>query len=348
MSARGLGRVALLALALACLVAAVMGGLARLGLAYVPAATAAHGALMIGGFLGTVIALERAVALGASWGYAAPAAAGAGGVAIALGHALPGAALMIVAPLLFTAASVAIARRQAQLHTAILVAAALAWLAGNALWIAGRIEPATAWWFAFLVLTIAAERLEMTRLMPRRAAARPLFLAAAALLPAGALATSIDATVGAIVFGTGLAALAAWLAAFDIARRTVRTQGFSRYCALALLGGYAWLAAAGMAWAAARAGAPALRDLALHGLGLGFVVSMIFAHAPLVVPVIARARMGYTPLFYAPLALLHVSLLVRLAAGAQDPALRLAGGVLNAAAFVAFAATLAYSMARAR
>ena len=32
----------------------------------------AHGPLMVCGFLGTLISLERAVALGAPWGYAAP------------------------------------------------------------------------------------------------------------------------------------------------------------------------------------------------------------------------------------------------------------------------------------
>lgn len=48
------------------------------------AATAAgrHGALVISDFLGTVISLERAVALGQGWAYLAPDAAGIGGVAL--------------------------------------------------------------------------------------------------------------------------------------------------------------------------------------------------------------------------------------------------------------------------
>jgi hypothetical protein len=120
--------------------------------------------------------------------------------------------------------------------------------------------------------------------------------------------------------------------------------GFARYAAIALLGGYAWLAAGGIAWAAAATVAPAARDAAIHAIGLGFVFSMILAHAPLIVPVIARKRMRYTPAFYAPLALLHASLLLRLAGGALDSAARRWGGVLNAAALALFVLLLLHSL----
>src|SRR5688572_24899192 len=46
---------------------------------------ARHGMLMVLGFLGTLIALERAVALRQHWGYAGPALLGAGGVVLVLG-----------------------------------------------------------------------------------------------------------------------------------------------------------------------------------------------------------------------------------------------------------------------
>jgi len=47
-----------------------------------PAGIAWHGALMASAFFGTLISLERAVALGRLWAYAAPLACGAGGVAL--------------------------------------------------------------------------------------------------------------------------------------------------------------------------------------------------------------------------------------------------------------------------
>src|SRR5581483_6277980 len=60
-------------------------GLARLGVPLpggLPALAEHHAALMISGFLGTLISLERAVALGRSWAYAAPVLSSVGFVAL--------------------------------------------------------------------------------------------------------------------------------------------------------------------------------------------------------------------------------------------------------------------------
>ena len=56
--------------------------------------------------------------------------------------------------------------------TLLLLGGALAWLIGCVLFLRRPGDAASLpWWFAFLVMTIAAERLEMTRLMRRRAGA---------------------------------------------------------------------------------------------------------------------------------------------------------------------------------
>lgn len=332
-------RFALLLLAAAGLVSAVAGGLSRMGLPLsVPAAAAFHGALMTSGFLGTVISLERAVALGNRWAYGAPLAAGLGTLLPLVGYHFAGVVLWLVAPLLLLATSLAIVARQLAAHTVLLAVAALSWGVGNVLFVTQWTAAAPAWWFTFLVLTIAAERLEMTRLTRRPAIAGRLFHGAVALLLAGAVASIVTVEIGRWVFGAALCALAAWLAAFDIARRTIRGEGFARYAAVALLAGYAWLAIAGVAWAMG----PAYRDAALHALGLGFVFSMIFAHAPLIVPVVLKQRVRFTALAYAPLALLHLSLIVRLA----DASLRPLGGMLNALAIAIFAGTVVASIER--
>jgi hypothetical protein len=329
-----------LALAAATLACGIGGGLARLGLAPAFAAAAPdHAALMIGGFLATVISLERAVALGTRWPLAAPLASACGAIAIATGHAATGAALWLLAAAVFVAASIAIARRQLLVHTALLAVASLAWAAGTAIFVLASPQQAIAPWFAFLVLTIAAERLEMTRLMNRGPASRWLLLAAVAVLLAGAFASQL-------AFGAGLVAVAVWLAAFDIARRTLFTAGFARYSATALIAGYAWLAAGGAAWMLAHAGYPVSRDFALHAVGLGFVFSMIMAHGPVIIPAVARVRVRFTPFFYLPLAALHGSLAVRLVAGHADFELRRAGGMLNALAIALFAAILLFSIKR--
>jgi len=70
-----------LILAILALLAALWAGLMRLGWllpALTPALALAHGPLMISGFLGTLIPLERAVAMKQKWMYAPPLLAGLG------------------------------------------------------------------------------------------------------------------------------------------------------------------------------------------------------------------------------------------------------------------------------
>ena len=76
-------------------------------------------------------------------------------------------------------------------------------------------------------------------------------------------------------------------------------------------------------------------DMALHAVFVGFVFSMVFGHAPVILPAVLRVRFPYHPALYVPLALLHVSLAVRvfLSVGA--------GAWGNAAAIALFIATTA-------
>ncbi|MEO9222287.1 MAG: hypothetical protein ABI251_11040, partial [Mycobacteriaceae bacterium] len=84
-------RLPILVLGVLSLLAGLWGGLLLLGLSLPtlrPSAAADHGPLMTLGFLGTVISMERAVALRRPWAFAAPVAAGSGGIALLVG--LPG------------------------------------------------------------------------------------------------------------------------------------------------------------------------------------------------------------------------------------------------------------------
>jgi hypothetical protein len=339
----------LLSLVALSLLAGIAGGLLRAGVAlpllpdsaWPGQAVLTHAALMICGFLGTVIGIERAVAVKLRSAFLAPLASGAGGALLLLGQPGPGAWLGVAAAAIFTAVNIVIVRRQRAAHTWLLLVAAVAWLTGNLLFATGQDSVATLpWWFAFLVMTIAAERLEMTRLMRRRPAAELSLQAVLAALLAGAVWSALAPVAGGLLYGAALALLALWLAVFDIARHTVRAHGLSRYMAVCLLGGYAWLAVAGLAWAATTLGLP-LRDAALHALGLGFIVSMMMGHAPVILPAIARVKLQFGAFFYVPLAVLHLSLLLRLVAGMAGDPLRSTGALLNAAAIALFVATIA-------
>lgn len=339
----------LLALVVLSLLAGVAGGLLRAGVplpamtgsAWQGQAVLAHAALMICGFLGTVIGIERAVAVKLRAAFVAPLASGAGGVFLLLGRLELGAGLLVAAAIAFTAVNIVIVGRQRAAHTWLLLVAAGAWLIGNLLFATDQGTIATLpWWFAFLVMTIAAERLEMTRLMRRRPAAELSLQVVLVALLGGAAWSALAPAAGGLLYGAALVLLALWLAVFDIARHTIRAHGLSRYMAVCLLGGYAWLAVAGAAWAATALGLP-LRDAALHALGLGFIVSMMMGHAPVILPAIARIKLEFGIFFYLPLAMLHLSLLLRLVAGVAGDPLRSTGALLNAVAVALFTATMA-------
>ena len=92
----------------------------------------AHGPLMVCGFLGTLISLERAVALGARWGYAAPMLVASGALALDFGPPAPLAPSLITAgSVVMVAIFVAVWRRQASLFVATMMLGALAWTCGN-------------------------------------------------------------------------------------------------------------------------------------------------------------------------------------------------------------------------
>lgn len=350
---RPLYRLPLLVLGMLSLLGGVLAGLARLGW-NVPdaAATAAgwHGALTISAFLGTVISLERAVAIGRGWAYLAPAAAGLGGVILLVG--VPPALtqiLLIVAAVVLLAASIQVLQRLLAPFTIVLFLGALCWLIGNLAWLAsGLASLAVPWWLAFLVLTIAGERLELTRYLATPAWAKHLFFAIVSVILLGATASLWQEDQGLRVFAAGLLGLAIWLVRFDIARRNARQRGLVRFIAVCLLAGYAWLILAGLLGISGSflPGHP-WRDAALHAVGLGFVFSMIFGHAPIIFPAVARLKIPYHWSFYLPLLVLHVSIIMRVGSLISDDfVLRRAGGLVNAFALLIFILVMVSGVAR--
>jgi len=327
-------RLPLLLFGFLCLVAGVTGGLARAGfgaaLVFEPS-IGLHGVLMVSGFFGTVISLERAAALDRRWAYAAPLASGVGGMALLAGATYAGPWLLAAGACVLLAASIVFVARRSSLEAWTLAAGAACWLAGNVLFALDAPPGALlGLWIAFFALTIGAERLELSRYMPRSRAAHWLFAAIVLALVAGA--------IGSLRFtGAALVALTAWLLAYDLARKTVQGTGLPRYIAVCLLTGYAWLAIGGALLAFGIG-----YDAPVHALMVGFVFSMVFGHAPVIVPAVLHRALPYTPWLYLPLALLHLSLALRVAGGlAGEHAMRMTGSAGNALAIAIFVATAA-------
>lgn len=313
---------------------------------------AAHGPFMVCGFLGTLIGVERAIALGSRWAYAAPAFVAAGALALDLPAGSLGPLLITAGSLVLVAVFVVLVQRQPALYMMTMASGAVAWTIGNAFWIGGApLVRVVYWWVAFLVLTIAGERLELNRVLRPPLAVRATFAAAATTVLAGVVISTALPRVGIRTLGAGLLAFAVWLLVHDVARRTVRQHGLTRYMAVLLLAGYAWLGFGGLVLLVTGVTIPGLvYDAALHAVFLGFVMSMVFAHAPVVFPAVLGRALPFHPRFYLHAAVLHVSVVVRilgdLAGGFAS--WRPWGGLLNVVALAVFVANMAAAVVRAR
>jgi len=335
-----LGRTALLALGGAALMTGMWAGLQRLGLVSGgPAVAVQHGPLMVSGFLGTVLSLERAVALGKNWAAVVPAMAGLGAVALIAGHPDLGLLAASAAGLGLVALFVILSRREPAPHMAVMGLGAVSWLAGSAALLAGQPMAVAAWlWAGFLVLTIVGERMELNRVrrLPR--------------LGTIALGLVVVATVAALValpfapelagraLGACLLGAAVWLLTFDVARRTVRSRGLTRFVAVCLLSGFLWLGVAGLLLLVhGLQYVGLLYDAQLHAVFVGFVLAMIFGHAPVVFPAVLMLPLRYRPVAYLPLWVLHGALIARVAGDLLgEPSLRVAGSVGNVVAILLF------------
>ncbi|MGH3413123.1 MAG: hypothetical protein ACRDPH_08605 [Marmoricola sp.] len=308
-----------------------------------------HGALMVLGFVGTLVCLERAAALRHPAGFMAPALLGAGGLLLLSPAPLVvGKAVLLAGTAGMAAVYVPLWRRQRDDAVLVEVLGVVLAVGGAILWLGGAAMPLVVPWLAgFLVLTIAGERLELARMTMGPRAGTTLVLISLALL-AGVVAALLWPSVGHPLLGALLLVLTGWLVSHDVAWQTIRGRGLTRFMAASMLAGYGWLAVAGVTWLLGRAADGAAYDAVVHAVFLGFTISMIMAHAPVIMPALLRRPLPWHPVLWAPLALLHLSLVVRLYLGdalGLHGAWQL-GGVLNEVALLGFAGLVVWSLAR--
>lgn len=312
-----------------------------------------HSTLLVFGFVGTLISLERAVALRAGWAYAAPALLVVGTICTLT--ALPvtvGKAVVTAGLVVHVWQYRAIWQRQPMTATTVQAIGAVTAVAAGLAWTGGVPAPPLVPLLAvFLVLTIAGERLELARIASPGIAAERMLFAISLTLALSAMLSLTVPVVAVPVAGLLLLALVAWLVRYDVARVTVTQRGLPRFVAVCLLTGYCWLFVAGAGWLLGGAqNTGPIYDATTHAIFLGFVITMIMAHAPLILPAVLRVSIPYHPALYVPVALLQLSLVTRVVAGDawQITGALQAGGVGAAASMLLFAATVVTVSLRAR
>jgi hypothetical protein len=195
---------------------------------------------MVGGFIGTLICVERTANSGYKIALIIPLLNSLSIVFFLL--KLPGIAywmlvagsigLVIIYFLLYSKFN--------ELHLMIMTAGALCYLIGSVMLIKTSFYPAVVmWWVAFLYFTILGERLELSRYLNISSRNKIILAVLLAIFIAGILIPFHS--LGGFVLAFSLIGSAIWLFKFDMARRSLKAVGQHFYSGITILTGYLWL-----------------------------------------------------------------------------------------------------------
>ena len=332
-------RFVFLAFAGAALLVGLYAGTALLGVAPTSTAAHAHGPLMVFGFVGGAIGLERVVAVKKTWAWAGP-----------ICHVVAVVSLLVGAPrfvpaiffawsfLILGAIYLEIHRRQPTLAVLVQAAGVIGGVAASLLWaMADSFAMAMPLCVLYVVSTIIGERMELARVTMAGTKAESLITVLVLALAAAGVIFVLVPAVGYRLMGLFLFAISVTTVRVDVAKNLVHGTGLPRYSAVCMLAGYFWLAFAGVIWLAFGQATGFAYDASVHTVFLGFVMSMIFAHAPIILTSVIRKKLPYRPVLYLPVALLHGGLVLRIAADAltRTTVFRV-GGMTNVIAVLLF------------
>lgn len=334
----------------------VAGGLARLGWPVPAWGSVHHGFLMASAGFGSLITLERAVALHQAGGFRGwvnplmfPMLSVLSGVLVMAGfRSLAAVAALLPALWLLQMASRLFLRHR-RAEFLLMALGALSWCGATGHWWMAGWGREWIGWLAFLLLTVTGERLDLSRFLRPSALKSFLFC----VVIAGLLIFTIGAQCGFQVcdplLGASILLLALWLLCYDAARFTCKRGGQASTSARALLGGFAWLAVSGILMMVhGIPGSGWSRDAIMHSFFLGFILMMVFAHGPIILPALTPFRIRHHRLIDLPPILLSLGLILRLAGDlGNHEFLRRWGGMGSALALITFA-LLALTLSKRR
>jgi hypothetical protein len=304
-------------------------------------AIAHHGSLMVNSFLATVIFLERAVSFRSKWLLLLPFVNVLSLIAFIINLPTIAFSLNIAGAAGFLTMCGWFIYKHKEPYYYVFFIGAFCLLTGNILLLRTNFYPAAiVFWMLFLLFTIVAERLELTRFLPvnkKAKAALFLFLSlvfVAALLPFH--------SYGSYLLASTFIVTAAWLLKYDMAKKAMKMQGQHRYSGLLLIAGYIWLVISGvmlLIWQ----NIPFGYDAMLHSFFIGFVFSMIFSHAPIILPAVIKKPIRiYRPILYYWFGLLQLSLGSRIVADVYGfIEMRKISGLVNGISLLIFFVTIA-------
>lgn len=314
------------------LLTGIFGGWTRLGYLEWDIAGAAsnHGTLMVGGFLGTLISLERAMVMKNKFWLLFPLISGLSIPAILwLGWATVGVTFLLISSFGLILVLYFQSLKHPVLYQYIMAVGGVCWFLGNfRLFHSGLLAAAVPWWMGFLLLTIVGERLELSKFLPT-----PNLAKKGLALILGVFILGIWLPFhgsGRYLMGLSVLLVSVWLFAFDMAKIASRKPGQFKYIGVGLRVGYLWLFFNG-ALLIFYSHHPLFYDLFLHTFFLGFTFSMIWAHAPIILPMVMNMKQKpFHPILWLGWSVFQLSLIGRIASSImKTPEYRAAFGFIN-------------------
>ena len=334
-------RIPFMVLALLSLLTGLWTGLVRMGW-YLPVtdAVAHHGGIMVGGFLGTLIILEKVIPLRRKILFGIPLLTAGAVVAFFFGEPFISMILMIGGSVGAIILFALYLRIHFERTMVLMLLGACCWLVGNMMLLQTKFYPsAFPWWMGFLVFTITSERLELSKFLPISKKQYTLLFIFLTVFVMGLLIPFHS--FGRIVSGVALVGIAVWLLRFDMIRISIKKKELTRFTAVALLMGYVALLLTGV-FLITLSNELFAYDVIVHMFFIGFVFAMIFAHGPIILPgVLGISAKPYHPVLYLWLIVLQNSLILRIFSDVLfSPVWKKISGLTTAAGILLYFLTL--------
>ncbi len=304
-------------------------------------AIAHHGLLMVGSFLGTLIIVERIVALKKLWLYLIPIINGLSLPAFILKNDPLALSLLVAGSIGLIMIYAIIYYQYREYYVLIMLVGGIFLLFGNILILIGKLYlTAVPFWIGFILFTIVGERIDLGKFLPRKKYKNTLLWISLSLFVLGLLLPFHF--LGHILMGAGMVSISLWLLKYDIVNKSMQSHGIHQYIGITLFSGYLWLMATGIL-AIMNLQKVFYYDALLHSFFLGFTFLMIFAHAPIIFPGVAGINIKpFHPTLYVWVILLNIFLSLRIIADLFFMyELRKISGMVNGLVILGFFLTLA-------
>lgn len=345
-----LWRIPFMLFAVINLIAGIWAGLIRLGWE-IPVTEIAvhHGAIMVGGFLTTLIALEKAIPLKKGIVLIVPVISAMSLMMAVPGYYHPGLYFLIAGSVgLFFIHGYYTKLYPRDLSIKLMLAGAGCLVVGNVMLMKTQFYPASfPWWMGFLLFTITAERIELSKFLPVSANARYLLIGFLGLFLFGLLIPFHSA--GKYLSAVAMMGIALWMLKHDVMRIGLKKNGLTKFSSVALLIANGWLIVNGILLVLLPDAAYSY-DILVHSFFIGYAFAMIFAHGPIILPgVLGITSKPFHGVLYGWLFLVQGSLLMRLIADSLlNIEWRKLSGIFTSAGILLYFITLIVLVARER